>query len=128
MRRQSLTAGEGTVMRQQFTQEVQTFIRLTPFPFVTGGFSAEDAIKVSVMLEEAGIDLLELSGGSYEAPAMAGVTNDSRIGRDSYFLEVFLTMPQLNSSLFLILAYFQLSVDSKVFGDACSRFLRLFIS
>jgi len=40
---------------------------------------------------EAGIDMIEISGGTYEAPVMAGVTKETRkestIRREAYFLE-----------------------------------------
>ena len=40
------------------------------------------------MLEKEGIDFVELSGGSYEAPAMQGRTADNRtLAREAYFLE-----------------------------------------
>ena len=35
----------------------------------------KDSIKVALMLEEEGIDLLEVSGGNYENPAMIVGTN-----------------------------------------------------
>jgi 2,4-dienoyl-CoA reductase-like NADH-dependent reductase (Old Yellow Enzyme family) len=40
------------------------------------------------MLEKLQVDMLELSGGSYEAPAMQGRTADDRtLAREAYFLE-----------------------------------------
>lgn len=40
------------------------------------------------MLAPLGVDLAELSGGSYEAPAMMGATRDERtLAREAYFLE-----------------------------------------
>jgi 2,4-dienoyl-CoA reductase-like NADH-dependent reductase (Old Yellow Enzyme family) len=42
-------------------------------------------------LSEAGIDMIEISGGTYEAPAMAGTkkvpVKDSTRRREAYFLE-----------------------------------------
>src|SRR6202035_4802497 len=41
------------------------------------------------MLEPLGVDLVELSGGSYESPAMAGRPTDARtVAREAYFLEL----------------------------------------
>src|SRR6202035_4899026 len=41
------------------------------------------------MLEPLGVDLVELSGGSYESPAMAGRSADARTSaREAYFLEL----------------------------------------
>lgn len=40
------------------------------------------------MLNEHVVDLVELSGGSYEAPAMQGQARDGRtLAREAYFLE-----------------------------------------
>ncbi len=41
------------------------------------------------MLEPLGVDLVELSGGSYESPAMTGRPADARtVAREAYFLEL----------------------------------------
>jgi len=47
-------------------------VKLNSSDFQQGGFSTEDCLKVVQWLGEAGIDLLELSGGSYEQPSMMG--------------------------------------------------------
>lgn len=40
------------------------------------------------MLGSLGVDMVELSGGSYEAPAMMGSSRDERtLAREAYFLE-----------------------------------------
>jgi len=63
-------------------------IKLNSADFQRGGFDIEDAEQVVKMLGELNIDLVELSGGSYEAPAMQGRTADDRtLAREAYFLE-----------------------------------------
>lgn len=63
-------------------------VKLNSADFQRGGFSAEDAKQVVSMLNPLGVDLLELSGGSYEAPAMHGQARDGRtLAREAYFLE-----------------------------------------
>lgn len=63
-------------------------VKLNSADFQRGGFSAEDAQQVVQMLNEYAIDLVELSGGSYEAPAMQGQARDGRtLAREAYFLE-----------------------------------------
>lgn len=47
-------------------------VKLNSADFQRGGFDAEDAARVIAMLDPLGVDLVELSGGSYESPAMAG--------------------------------------------------------
>ncbi len=63
-------------------------VKLNSADFQRGGFSAEDAQQVVMMLNELAVDLVELSGGSYEAPAMQGQSRDGRtLAREAYFLE-----------------------------------------
>lgn len=45
-------------------------VKLNSADFQRGGFSAEDSLTVARWLDGEGIDLLEISGGSYEQPAM----------------------------------------------------------
>jgi 2,4-dienoyl-CoA reductase-like NADH-dependent reductase (Old Yellow Enzyme family) len=64
-------------------------VKLNSADFQRGGFDAEDATRVIAMLEPLGVDLVELSGGSYESPAMAGRPTDGRTAaREAYFLEL----------------------------------------
>ncbi|MCU4582169.1 NADH:flavin oxidoreductase/NADH oxidase family protein [Acinetobacter gyllenbergii] len=63
-------------------------VKLNSADFQRGGFSAEDARQVVMMLNLQAVDLVELSGGSYEAPAMQGQARDGRtLAREAYFLE-----------------------------------------
>ncbi|OQS46091.1 2,4-dienoyl-CoA reductase [Chromobacterium violaceum] len=63
-------------------------VKINSADFQRGGFSADDAKQVVAMLNPLGVDLIELSGGSYEAPAMHGQTRDGRtLAREAYFLE-----------------------------------------
>ena len=50
-------------------------VKLNASDFRHGGFTAEDAEQVVVLLAEAGIDLLEVSGGTYESPALFGLAD-----------------------------------------------------
>lgn len=45
-------------------------VKLNSSDFQKGGFGPEDSLQVARWLNQAGIDLLEISGGSYEQPAM----------------------------------------------------------
>ena len=62
-------------------------VKLNSADFQRGGFEETDARAVIEMLNPLPIDLLELSGGSYEAPAMQGEARDGRtLAREAYFL------------------------------------------
>jgi 2,4-dienoyl-CoA reductase-like NADH-dependent reductase (Old Yellow Enzyme family) len=64
-------------------------VKLNSADFQRGGFDADDARQVIEWLNDHPIDLLELSGGSYEAPAMQGEARDGRtLAREAYFLEM----------------------------------------
>ena len=63
-------------------------IKLNSADFQRGGFAPEDAQAVLKLLENKAVTLVELSGGSYEAPAMQGESRDDRtLAREAYFLE-----------------------------------------
>ena len=64
-------------------------VKLNSADFQRGGFAEADARAVVEMLNPLPLDLLELSGGSYEAPAMQGEARDGRtLAREAYFLEM----------------------------------------
>ncbi|HBH89514.1 NADH:flavin oxidoreductase/NADH oxidase family protein [Ponticaulis sp.] len=63
-------------------------VKINSADFQRGGFSEDDARQVVEWLNPLGVDLIELSGGSYEAPAMMGTARDDRtLAREAYFLE-----------------------------------------
>jgi 2,4-dienoyl-CoA reductase-like NADH-dependent reductase (Old Yellow Enzyme family) len=68
-------------------------VKLNSADFQRGGFTAEEAMQVAQALDAAGIDLLEVTGGNYESPAMAGsgelpaAQRTSSREREAYFLE-----------------------------------------
>jgi 2,4-dienoyl-CoA reductase-like NADH-dependent reductase (Old Yellow Enzyme family) len=67
-------------------------IKLNSADFQRGGFSEEESVDVVAALAEAGIDLVEISGGTYEAPAMMGQARAqpqraSTVAREAYFLD-----------------------------------------
>ncbi|WP_412973096.1 NADH:flavin oxidoreductase/NADH oxidase family protein [Glaciecola sp. MF2-115] len=62
-------------------------VKLNSADFQRGGFDVEDAIEVVKYLNTMNLDFIELSGGSYEAPAMQGKSGDERtLAREAYFL------------------------------------------
>lgn len=63
-------------------------VKLNSADFQRGGFSQDDAKQVIEWLNALDVDMVELSGGSYESPAMQGHTADGRtLAREAYFLE-----------------------------------------
>jgi len=62
-------------------------IKLNSEDFQKGGFSEEESMEVVKILSKEGIDLIEISGGTYEAPAMMGKRKESTIKREVYFMD-----------------------------------------
>lgn len=62
-------------------------IKLNSADFQRGGFDEAEALEAVQALAEAGIDLIEISGGTYEAPAMTGIKAQSTREREAYFLD-----------------------------------------
>jgi len=63
-------------------------VKLNSADFQRGGFTADDAKRVVGWLNDLGVDMVELSGGSYEVPAMQGDARDGRtLAREAYFVE-----------------------------------------
>ena len=101
--------GGGLENRARFLLEVAAAVRAAVGPsfpvavklnsadFQRGGFDFEDSLTVARWLEQAGVDLLEISGGSYEQPAMMDTEGleprvqpkvaASTAAREAYFIE-----------------------------------------
>jgi len=74
-------------------------VKLNSADFQRGGFSHEEAVQVAKWLNDEKLDLLEISGGTYEQPRMSGLEGGamdsskseerlpSTIAREAYFLE-----------------------------------------
>ncbi len=72
-------------------------VKLNSADFQKGGFGFSDSIKVVQWLEAAGVDLVEISGGSYEQPAMFAIEGrtetvdeplrESTRRREAFFLD-----------------------------------------
>lgn len=77
-----------TAMREQVGPDFPIGIKLNSADFQKGGFTEEESMQVVKALSEAGIDLIEVSGGTYEQPSMMGQdVKESTKKREAYFLE-----------------------------------------
>jgi len=71
-------------------------VKLNSSDFQKGGFSFDDCLRVVALLDDEGIDLLEISGGNYEQPRMLGFdglepvfednVRESTRAREAYFM------------------------------------------
>jgi len=72
-------------------------VKLNSADFQKGGFDFEDSLQVLGWLEAAGVDLVEISGGTYEQPALMGAETEdggtaknmapSTKAREAYFVD-----------------------------------------
>ena len=85
-------------VRERVGPEFPVAVKLNSDDFRKGGFSHEECLKVVKWLNDEGIDLLEISGGTYEQPRLLGHSGDegtahepekraSTRAREAYFLE-----------------------------------------
>ncbi|HWM85854.1 MAG TPA: NADH:flavin oxidoreductase/NADH oxidase family protein [Kofleriaceae bacterium] len=88
-----VAAGTRAAVGRDFTLSV----KLNSADFQRGGFSADDSLRVVDWLAAAGVDLVEISGGTYEQPRMMDLDGLERpdmngltastAAREGYFLE-----------------------------------------
>jgi 2,4-dienoyl-CoA reductase-like NADH-dependent reductase (Old Yellow Enzyme family) len=72
-------------------------VKLNSADFQRGGFDFDDSLQVAKWLQDAGVDLIEISGGSYEQPKMMdmeGIEEEvsqnvaqSTLQREAYFVD-----------------------------------------
>lgn len=84
-------------VREAVGRDFPVAVKLNSADFQKGGFSHEDCLQVVTWLNELQIDLLEISGGTYEQPRMMGSsglepvfepgTRSSTKAREAYFLD-----------------------------------------
>lgn len=74
-------------IRRQTSDGFTVALKLNSADFQKGGFSEDESVQVLAKMAELGIDLLEISGGNYESPAMMEGVKDSTRRREAYFLD-----------------------------------------
>ncbi|GGY37226.1 NADH:flavin oxidoreductase/NADH oxidase family protein [Parvularcula lutaonensis] len=84
-------------IRAELPEDFILSVKLNSSDFQKGGLTTEDSLQVAEWLEDSGVDLLEISGGSYEQPAMMDMEGmekryeekkaESTKKREAYFLE-----------------------------------------
>lgn len=84
-------------IRAECPEDFILSVKLNSSDFQKGGLTTEDSLSVCEWLEDRGVDLLEISGGNYEQPAMMNLDGiekrfeegkaESTRTREAYFLE-----------------------------------------
>lgn len=75
-------------IRARVGKDFPVSFKLNSADFQKGGFDQEESLLVMQALAEKGVDLIEVSGGNYENPAMTGAkeVKESTLAREAYFL------------------------------------------
>ena len=91
-------------IRQAVGSSFPIAVKLNSADFQKGGFDFTDSIRVAKWLEAASVDVIEISGGTYEQPRLLGVegieevaeqdVKASTVAREAYFLEFAIAMQQ----------------------------------
>ena len=75
-------------IRQQVGPDYPIGIKINSADFQRGGFTEVESMEVVQFLSREGMDLIEISGGTYEKPTMVkGNRKQSSIEREAYFLD-----------------------------------------
>lgn len=94
-------------------------IKINSQDFIEGGFSEEESRETCKKLEEAGIHLVELSGGTYESLSDAMKVRESTKKREAFFLEFADRMrPNLKSAKLAVTGGFR---SAKAMSQALSE-------
>ena len=77
-------------------------VKLNSADFQKGGFAFEESLQVAQWLQDHGIDLIEISGGTYEQPKLLGISGleeeeeqnvaQSTLMREAYFVDFAVAM------------------------------------
>jgi 2,4-dienoyl-CoA reductase-like NADH-dependent reductase (Old Yellow Enzyme family) len=99
-------------------------IKLNSADFMRGGFSEEESMQVVDVFSKAGIDLIEISGGTYEAAVMMGkktTLKKSTEKREAYFLAYCEKVATLTSTPIMLTGGFRTrqAMDAALVSGAC---------
>lgn len=88
--------------REAVGPEFPVAVKLNSADFQKGGFDFDDSLRVAKWLEEHSVDVIEISGGTYEQPKLLGMEGlepeeqqhvaQSTLRREAYFVDFALAM------------------------------------
>ena len=91
-------------VREAVGPDFPVSVKLNSADFQKGGFAFEDSLQVVQWLEQASVDLIEISGGTYEQPKLLGLEGmeeeekqqvaESTMLREAYFVDFALAMQE----------------------------------
>lgn len=100
-------------IRKEVGESFPVGIKLNSADFMKGGFTEAESMQVVQALSREGIDLIEISGGTYESPSMMGSKNKSEpvkastAKREAYFLDYMVKVRELVSTPLVVTGGFR---------------------
>lgn len=104
-------------VRESVGPEFPVGVKLNSADFQKGGFDFNDSLQVAQWLQQEGVDLLEISGGTYEQPKLLGVEGIEEVDpqqvaqstqqREAYFVDFALAMREQVSIPFMVTGGFR---------------------
>jgi 2,4-dienoyl-CoA reductase-like NADH-dependent reductase (Old Yellow Enzyme family) len=98
-------------------------VKLNSADFQKGGFAFEDSLQVAQWLEAASVDLIEISGGTYEQPKLLGIDGmeeeenqnipASTLMREAYFVDFAMAMRKKLKIPLMVTGGFRQSIAMK---------------
>lgn len=98
-------------------------VKLNSADFQKGGFAFEDSLQVAKWLEAASVDLIEISGGTYEQPKLLGIDGmeeeenqnipASTLMREAYFVDFAMAMRKKLKIPLMVTGGFRQSIAMK---------------
>ena len=83
--------------RQIVGNDFPISVKLNSADFQLGGFAFDESLKVARWLQDGGVDLIEISGGTYEQPKLLGIEGleaeepqavaETTLAREAYFVD-----------------------------------------
>ncbi|MEM8896878.1 MAG: NADH:flavin oxidoreductase/NADH oxidase family protein [Bacteroidota bacterium] len=95
-------------MRKKCGPDFPLGIKINSADFQRGAFTEEESMEVISMLDAEGMDLIEVSGGTYERAAMVGtMQKESTKQREAYFMDFIVKVRKLIKSPLMLTGGFR---------------------
>lgn len=114
-------------VREAVGPEFPVAVKLNSADFQKGGFAFEDSVQVAQWLQQASVDLIEISGGSYEQAKLLGIEGmeaeekqnvaQSTLMREAYFVDFAMVMQEEVSIPLMVTGGFRRRAETGAFGQ-----------
>ena len=122
-----------STVRKAVGDKFPVALKLNSADFQKGGFTHEESVQVATWLNDEGLDLLEVSGGTYEQPKLVGLDNstlnpdraeslrESTVAREAYFLDYAKDIRAVFKNPLMVTGGFRsrAGMDAALAADAC---------